>query len=104
MAKVIIQVIYGFFHMIASSLLSPSFALLDSWLLNIGFTQYINLFNSILSTYVAPFVGFIFQFMGPKTIDIIALEFVATIGFHSITLATTGILKIFKVIKKFPLA
>lgn len=104
MAHTLLEVIYKFFVLLTDQLLGPLFSLLDSFLLNIGFTQYIDLFYTVVAAYISPFVGFIFEFMGPRTVDIILMEFLATIGFHAIVLAMTGILKVLKVIKKFPMA
>ena len=100
----LLTILYNLFHTLVASFLSPVFQAIDGLIQSLGLSNYVYLFNNILSTYVGPLVGFFFQFMGPHTISVIMLEITATIGYYGITMITTWILKLLNFIKKLPLA
>lgn len=104
MAKVLIDVLYGFLHNIIGLFIFPIYTLIDSLLDYLHLTNYIHLFQAILTDYIAPLVGFIFEFMGPNTITVLILEFTVTILFYGIMMTTTWIIKVLKLVKKLPMA
>ena len=104
MSNVLIQVIYNLFHAICSTFLGPVFQGIDGLLTNLQLSSYVTLFNNVLSTYVAPLVGFFFEFMGPLTISVIVLEFTVYVAYFGITMSVTWVLKVLKLLKKLPLA
>lgn len=104
MAKVLVSVIYGFLHTLGGAFLFPLYTLIDTLLETLNLTNYVHLFQNILTTYIAPLVGFFFQFMGPNTISVIMLEFSVTILYFGIMLSTTFVIKVLRIIKKLPLA
>lgn len=104
MSNVLLTVIYTFLKTIISTFLGPVFQAIDGLLISLNLTSYINLFNSVLYTYVGPAVGFFFEFMGPLTIGVLVLEFTVYVAYYAITMATTWILKVLNLIKKLPLA
>ena len=104
MAKTFISVLYEFLALIVGQFLGPVFTGLNSLISSLGLTSFIQMFNSVLYDYVGPMVGFFFEFMGPRTISVLALEFAVYVAYYGITMMTTWILKLFNLIKKFPFA
>lgn len=104
MSKVLIDVLMQFLRAMVSTFLGPLFMGLDSMIQSLGLTSYVELFNSVLYSYIAPLVGFFFEFLGPLTISVLCLEFLVFTAYYGITMTTTWILKVLALIKKFPLA
>lgn len=104
MSKIIIEVLLTFIKGLVSTFLGPVFSAIDGLVSGLGLTSYIDMFNNVLYSYIAPFVGFFFEFMGPITISVLLLEFTVFVAYYTITMGITWILKVLKVIKKFPMA
>lgn len=104
MAKVFIGVIYALFNLLANTIFSPIFTLMDALILGLNLDPFVDVFTSVLQTYVTPYVGWFLVQIPPQTLSVIALGIGFTISFFAISFSVNIILKVLKLIKKLPMA
>lgn len=104
MARAFLKVVFSALVGIANFLFGPIFNSLDVILHGMNIDNYLNNFNTIITTYVVPFVGWFVDQIPPFTFEVILLEFSFTVAYFTLSFTFNLLLKTLKLIKKLPIA
>lgn len=98
MAKALFNVLFG----VIKSILNIGLAPINLLVVNLfpDFSNLISTFNSTLTTYVSPTIGYFSSILPPNSRNIILLYLTFLVSYYTIVYSAHAIIKIFKIIQR----